>query len=237
MAVEEKALVKNLDYKVVTYGKRFVVTTKQFFANNHKIIIAKTGIGLVNAALSLMQIHEEENLDAILILGVGGALCPTLKEGDLVLATEVIQHDSLLSHENGNRLIATGAKTLSASDKDQVDPIIKCAKEFLSWLEKSFAKIDHSYTIHKGPILSGSEFVANSKRKKYLHENFEKALLVEMEAGAIAQIARRFEIPFVALKTVSDTAKPKTNVSNDYLDFLKSLEQNHANLLKIILDI
>lgn len=234
MDVEEKAILKNIDFETKTYGHRFSIQTKHFFANDYKIILAKTGVGLVNAALTLTFIYDNESIDAVIAMGVGGALSPNLTEGDLVIANQVIQHDSILSNDEENKWIAAGELTLSASDDEQINPIISCDPDLTSWLEKSFAAIPHSHSIHKGTILSGSEFVANAKRKSELYKNFNHPLLVEMEAGAIAQMSRRLNIPFAILKTVSDTANPKTTVSEDYKTFVKEASLNSENLLKIL---
>lgn len=234
MDIEEQALLKNITYTQKTYGTRFPIQTKQFDANGHEVIVAKSGVGLVNAALVVAMIYEHKNIDAILALGVGGALSPELNAGDLVIANKIIQHDSILSNDTENRWIAAGELTLSAPDDKQVDPLIDCDPVLTTWLEKIFAKTKTEGCVHIGTVISGSEFVANTRRKKELHDVFDNALLVEMEAGAIAQMARKLKIPFAVMKTVSDTVKPKSSISEDYKEFLRQTANNSTNLLTAI---
>ena len=228
MDVEEQALLDRATYQEVTYGKRFKIKTKRFSANDRKIIVANSGVGLVNAALTVATIYEHEQIDTILALGVCGALCPTLQIGDTVIANKIIQHDSVLSNEKGRRLIAAGELTLSLPDNQQIDPVIKCNAELIGWLQKTFT------SARTGTILSGSEFVGCTKRKKLLKETHPEALLVDMETGAIAQLARKLNIPFAVAKTVADRANPETSVSEDYKTFLKQAAANSARVLRAI---
>ena len=230
MDVEEQALLDGVAYQEVTYGKRLKIKTKQFSADGRKIVVANSGVGFVNAALTVASIYEHEQIDAMLALGVGGALCPTLQIGDTVIADKIIQYDSVLSSEIGDRLIAAGELTLSLPDDQQVDPVIKCDGKLKEWLQTTFA------VAHTGTILSGSEFVGRAKRKKTLKETHPKALLVDMEDGAIAQLARKLNIPFAVAKTVADRASPSTSVSEDYKMFLKQAAKRSSVLLKALLN-
>ncbi len=230
MDVEEEALLKNAQYSEKSYGRRFKVKTKQFEANQCTVSVTNSGVGSVNAALVLIHLFEHISFDAVLALGVGGALCPDLDIGDTVIADKIIQHDSIASAESGNKLIAAGELTLSAPANKQVDPVIYCDPFLVNWLQESFKKGGNSGCVKTGTILSGSEFVANPRRKKELAATFENAFLVEMEAAGIAQMAHKLKIPFAVAKTVSDRAIPDASISKDYKAFLTSAT-NHSSLI------
>ncbi len=230
MDVEEDALLKNVQFREKSYGRRVQIKTKQFDVNHCSVTIANSGVGSVNAALVLNHLFEYISLDAVLVLGVGGALCPDLDIGDTVIANKIIQHDSITSTESGKRLIAAGELTLSVPENRQIDPVIYCDPFLINWLQQSFKEGNNTGNVKTGTILSGSEFVANPERKKELTFLCPDAFLVEMEAAGIAQIARKLKIPFVVAKTVSDRAVPNTSISKDYRSFLKSAA-NHSSLV------
>ncbi len=236
MDVEEEALLKNVRFKEKSYGRSVQIKTKQFEAHQCSVTVANSGVGPVNAALVLSHLFEYIPIDAVLALGVGGALCPDLTIGDTVIANKIIQHDSVTSTESGNRLIAAGELTLSVPENRQIDPIIYCDPFLINWLQQSFQKGNCVGNVKTGTILSGSEFVANTARKKELASLHSDAFLVEMEAAGIAQIARKLKIPFVVAKTVSDRAVPETSVSKDYRLFLKSAADHSSLILESLLN-
>ena len=74
-------------------------------------------------------------------------------------------------------------------------------------------------TVHFGAILTGDSFVNSERTRRYLHEQFG-ALAVEMEGGAVAQIARRWgdDIPAVNVRCLSDLAGTESHL--DFRAFL-----------------
>jgi adenosylhomocysteine nucleosidase len=61
--------------------------------NESPIVLVKSGIGKVNAAMCAQILIDIFNVGAIINSGVAGALHPDLEVGDIVIATEVMQHD------------------------------------------------------------------------------------------------------------------------------------------------
>jgi nucleoside phosphorylase len=93
-------------------------------------------VGTANAAVLLSLAAEHIDIDALVLLGVGGALDPRLEVGDTVISKKIIQHDSISSDENRTKFIAPGELTLSVSEDQQVDPIMKCDEVLLGWVRK-----------------------------------------------------------------------------------------------------
>ena len=234
MDVEEKAILKNIDFVSRSYGKKTPIVLKSFDLPRCKVTVTKSGIGLANASVHLAMIAELIDVDAIVLLGVGGALDEKLQVGDTVVAKQVIQHDSLASANSRTHFIAPGELTLSASSDQQVDPVMKCDEVLMKWIRLGIEST-HKGQVYEGTLLSGSEFAASAKRKKELRALEANALMVDMEAAAFAQVARRLKIPFIAAKTVADRANPEHSVAKDYVNFLSAATEHSEGLLHALL--
>ena len=74
--------------------------------------------------------------------------------------------------------------------------------------------------VHRGLIASGDRFVATSAESAALRAALPEALAVEMEGAAVAQVCRDFNVPFAALRTISDRADDAAHV-----DFMRFIDQ------------
>ncbi len=74
-------------------------------------------------------------------------------------------------------------------------------------------------SVYYGAILTGDSFVNSESTRRRLHEQF-KAHAVEMEGGAVAQVARRWghDIPVVNVRCLSDLAGAESHL--DFRAFL-----------------
>ncbi|MDB5037485.1 MAG: pfs [Bacteriovoracaceae bacterium] len=234
MESEEKALLSKISVEEISYGKSIKINTKQFDLPRCRIVVARSGVGLVKAGILLSLITEHLAVDAIVSLGVGGALDESLSVGDTVVAKQIIQHDSISSSGGGDLLMAPGELTLSAHPDEQVDPVMRSDSVLVEWI-KSAIEVQKNGKVFEGTLLSGSEFVASPLKKQALRKLFHDALLVDMEAAALAQIARILKIPFVVAKTVADRAKPQTSISDDYKKFLESAALHSSAVFQSLL--
>src|SRR5690554_3101228 len=57
------------------------------------IVLCKSGVGKVNAAVCTQILIDRFGVDCILFTGVAGALDPQLDIGDIVISTDCMQHD------------------------------------------------------------------------------------------------------------------------------------------------
>jgi adenosylhomocysteine nucleosidase len=231
MEVEELALTDGENFKDQIIGNRTKCSVKELKLRGRQILVSQSGVGLVNAGIRLTLLLEHYPVDSIILLGVGGALGENLKIGDTVIANQVVQHDSLSSHDDNHLLIAPGELTISASPDKQVNPVMRCDTVLTKWLYNVFEKASENERIVEGTVLSGSEFVASSKRKLEIRRTDKDALLVEMEASALCQIARRMNIPIGIAKTVVDRLNPDNSVSDDYKTFMNYAVKHSKNVM------
>jgi adenosylhomocysteine nucleosidase len=59
--------------------------------------------------------------------------------------------------------------------------------------------------IFEGPVLCTEEFISDSTKRQYFHHKYG-ALCAEMESSGIARFAQKHNIPFAAIKVISDLA-------------------------------
>lgn len=185
-----------IDLKEVVYADLYIFTGR---IKDNFIILSKSGIGKVNAALNTQYIIDSFKPNIIINVGVAGGIDSCLDVGDIVIGTYLVQHDfdvSPLGYAKGYMCIGKekDKPTKYYCDKNLVE-------KFQNLLEKSISK----NKIHQGIIASGDQFISNKKIKEEIN-NYFGALAVEMEGCAIAQVATRNKIPFIVIRAISDLA-------------------------------
>jgi adenosylhomocysteine nucleosidase len=192
----------------------------------HRFLVAQSGVGGVNAALTATLIAQARpEVDALVLLGVGGALITDLRIGELVVSTCVLQHDSFASLPTGDVRMFPGALLLTREDAAthvapaQADPALR------RWI------LEAAPQARSGAVLSGAEFVGTVERKQAIAALHGEALLVDMEAAGVAQIARRLGLPFVVAKTVTDRLQPDGTIANDFVACLRAAAANAGRVM------
>lgn len=147
------------------------------------------------------QIHDIDNLTALFICGMGA------KRAALAAEKMVAQGcDGLISWGTCGGL-ATG---LQPGDLIIPDKIVSAADHYHTDQAWRKAVIDRIFNhcpgkIHLGAITDSQEVIADQTRKRSLR-NLSEAHAVDMESAAIAAVAAQREIPFIAVRAVSDSA-------------------------------
>lgn len=164
--------------------------------HGHKIVLVKSGIGKVNAALCTQYIIDKFNPDYIINTGIAGGIAENLKVGEIVIGEKLVQYDfDVTAFGYAKGYLCTGIE----SDKPT----------YFNSDEGLMAKIerisDEKVKFHKGIIASGDSFISDLERKKEIHNLFN-ATAVEMEGCAIAQTSNANNIPFVVIRAISDLA-------------------------------
>ncbi len=183
--------------------------------------IMQCGIGKVNAALGTMTLIKEFNPNLIINSGVAGGLSDQLEIGDVVAATKFMYHDAdatLFDYKFGQ---IPGMPEFYATD----DRIAEIAVDSFQGPGK----------IHQGTVLSGDAFIYRDDQIAVIKERFPEALAVEMEGAAIAQTCYVFNIPLVAIRSISDVIiREGSHV--DYNKFVKSASQVSSKLVRYLIE-
>ena len=183
------------------------------------VVIVRSGIGKVNAAVCTQNLVDDFNVDYVINTGIAGSLKAEIDIADVVISSDVLHHD----------MDATGfgyplgqiprMDTLSFAADDR---LIKLAKE-------ACAKVIPQIGVHVGRVVSGDQFISDKAVKDRISKNFE-GFCTEMEGAAIAQTASLNGVPFVILRAISDKADDSATM--DYPAFEKQAIANSVILLK-----
>ncbi|SFA95088.1 MULTISPECIES: 5'-methylthioadenosine/S-adenosylhomocysteine nucleosidase [unclassified Bacillus (in: firmicutes)] len=181
------------------------------------VILLRSGIGKVNAAMSTTILLEKYKPDYIINTGSAGGFNPDLNVGDAVISTEVRHHD-----------VDVTAFGYEYGQVPQL-PAAFLANEGLVKLAETSAKEIEGIQTVKGLIATGDSFMHDPVRVEDVRGKFTDLQAVEMEAAAIAQVAHQFGTPFVIIRSLSDIAGKESNVSFD--QYLEKAALHSANLV------
>lgn len=146
-----------------------------------------SGVCKVNAAIAAQLLIGAYRCDAIISAGTAGAMDASVDLFDTVVSTEAAHHD-VAEH------ILTG---------------------FHPWLEQSFFRADEGLLaaarrtaegmsrVHFGRMVTGEQFVTDEGRAQ-INTCFHP-LSVDMETAAVAQVCHAYGVPFISVRTMTDT--------------------------------
>lgn len=187
-------------------------------------VFVESGAGKVNAGVATALLLDRFECRALLLCGVAGGLDPALGVGDVVVGISNTQHDYGVHREDGFLTIQPGSRPSLGHDWAPgyrlADPIVARLAEAtagltLEPLPDAVGVGRRLPSVRLGAILTGDAFVNSEVLRRRLHTGFG-AQAVEMEGGAVAQVARRWgeDIPFVNIRCLSDLAG-----AGSHLDF------------------
>lgn len=193
--VEEKSISQRHFYFVELEGK--------------KVIVCLSGVGKVAAAMTTTILLENFDIDCILNIGTAGGLKDNQNILDIVLSTQIVQHDFDTSPVDG----AEGIGMYFDVNQELVEKAKTCLLEFGQ--------------VHCGCVATGDQFVAGDAIIQRITTQFPQALCAEMEAGAIAQVANNYQVNLIVIRSLSDVAlKPDSHM--DFLEYVKVASERSA---------
>ena len=164
----------------------------------HDVVVVKCGIGKVNAAVCAQALVDRFAVTHLVNTGIAGSLDPeALDIGDLVVATDCVQHDFTV----GPLGYAPGLIPGREKPEFVADPLMRQVA-----LEAAAAAAPEVRTV-EGRVASGDQFIAAEKDRERIVSTFG-ARCCEMEGAAIAQVATLNGVPFAVVRAISD--KPGT---------------------------
>lgn len=201
MNIKEVINIANMDFHVGELHKR-------------DIVLVRCGIGKVNAAICTQILISQLNVSSVINTGVAGAVNQELEVLDVVISSDVQQHDfdvTGFGYEIG--VIPRMETSIFKADEALVDKAFEAAKKVLK-----------SQKVLKGKIVSGDVFVSSPELKDKLESVFQ-GYCTEMEGAAIGQTCYLNSIPFVIIRAMSDKADGSAH--NNFNEFVKEAS-NHS---------
>lgn len=151
-----------------------------------------SGVCKVNAALAAQILIDEFGVDLIINSGTAGGIRPGLKLFDTVISTETCYHDVAPD-------ILTEFHPWMPSVFFEADP------ELLRLSRTAAGKCTLEGRVYWGRMVTGESFISDAGRQEII-DRFDP-LTVDMETAAIAHVCYVNAIPFLAIRTVTDTAE------------------------------
>lgn len=159
--------------------------------NGVDIVTLYSGVCKVNAAIATQIMIDTFECDAIINSGTAGGIAPELDIFDTVISTEVAYHD-----------LDEGILT---DFHPWLESVYFKADEKLLYVSKNYRdKKYHANRIYLGKMVTGEKFIEHHNRNEII-EKFSP-LSVDMESASIAHVCYVNKIPFLAVRTITDTA-------------------------------
>ncbi len=163
----------------------------------------------------------------LLFTGVAGGLGAGVRVGDVVVARGLMQHDLDASPLFPRHQIPGLGLDELPTDARLSDALIEAAQAVLQRPPAAVSAFGlRAPTLHQGLVLSGDRFVSTSAESRELSARLPKALAVEMEGAAVAQVCADYGVPFAALRTVSDRADDDAHA--DFSRFIRQVASRYS---------
>jgi adenosylhomocysteine nucleosidase len=196
------------------------------------VVAVLSRIGKVAAAVTATMLLERFAVGAIVFTGVAGGLAPGVNVGDVVVATQLLQHDldaSPIFPKYEVPLLGLSRFTADAAISDALagvaemtlrDPVALVGQEAVDEFGLQSPKV------HRGLLVSGDRFVSTAAESEALRLSLPDALAVEMEGAAVAQVCHDYGVPFAAMRTISDRADDEAH--GDFARFVAEVASRYS---------
>ncbi len=202
---EEVAKIKE-QMTDVSVTKKAAMDFYKGMVAGHPVVVVRSGIGKVNAAMCTQILVDDYKVDAVINTGIAGSLNADINIGDIVLSTDTLEHDMDAVNFGYPLGQIPRMDTLSFQADEKLR---KTAKEIC-------ARVIPDVNVFEGRVVSGDQFISDKEKKKWLIENFD-GYCTEMEGAAIGHAAYLNQIPFLVIRAISDKADDSATM--DYPTF------------------
>lgn len=187
--------------------------------NNASVVIVRSGVGKVNAALCTQILADLFEVTHIINTGVAGSLNPKLDIGDILISSDALHHDvdaTIFGYKPGE-VPQLGLREFPADER-----LAQLAKE-------TCEKVNPDVHAVLGRVVSGDQFISGNEIKERLIREYQGDC-AEMEGASIAHGAYLNSIPFVIIRAISD--KADNSAEMDYPVFEAAAAKHSAALVK-----
>lgn len=182
--------------------------------NHIPVVSLYSGVCKVNAAIAAQVLIDTYGVDVVINAGTAGGMAPEVNIFDTVISTEAAYHD-----------VAEDVLT-----------------EFHPWMSSVYFHADtdllqaaeklcmRRHNLYLGRMVTGEQFIAENLRDS-INEKYAP-LSVDMETGSIAHVCYANRIPFIAVRSITDTAE-HTGIEN----FEENCKQASVIAKDVVLDL
>ena len=204
--------------ETVECGQRAMLSFRRGEWNGYELIMAYSGVGPVNAAIAAELMIECFGAGAIIDAGTSGGLSHDVRIMDTVVSERVSYHD--LPPD----ILTEYHPWLTENCFRPDSRLLALAREFSS---------KAGYTIRFGATVAGSSFIEGSAREE-IRKRLDP-LAVDMESAAVAQVCHASRIPFLSVRTITDTAE-HDGIGSFHENCLRAARQSAETVLGMLGD-
>ena len=159
--------------------------------NGVEIVALFCGVCKVNAAIATQILIDTFAVNIVINAGTAGGMDKKLNIFDTVISTEVAYHD-----------VAPGILTEFHPWMETV--YFRADPTLLNLSRQAVDKMNTEDEVYWGRMVTGEAFIADEGREK-INEQFSP-LSVDMESASIAHVCHVNKIPFISIRSITDTA-------------------------------
>ena len=186
---------------------------------NKDLVLVESGVGKVNAARATQILIDRMNPKYIFNVGVAGSISNSVDVMDIVVSDKLVQHDFDITGFNHEKGYIPNVGIYMDADKYLLD------------ISKS---VKTDVNVHIGTIASGDIFITDKDMSNKINTKFN-ALCVEMEGASIAQVCTLSNVPYLVIRSISDSPNQNDDNKITYEEFLEKSCKVVSNFLKEII--
>lgn len=216
--------VLHLDPEPEVHGQTQVWT-------GHGLALARSGLGKVNAAAAATLLLTRYDAKALIFSGVAGGLHPELPVGSVLLAERLAIHDYGIV--TAGRFTATRSGVIPfGAPAAELEPVAEEVRDTLARLLAEVAPaLEHP--VRLGGITTADYFLNCGETRDALRAALG-ADAIDMESGAVAQVAEAWGAPLYVIRTLSDLAGEESQVTFTEMEAMAA--RNSAACVKALLE-
>jgi adenosylhomocysteine nucleosidase len=214
-------------------ARRHTVASRDFWLGQlqgRPVVLALSRIGKVSASLTASVLIGHLGVSRIVFTGVAGGLAPGVRVGDVVVAQDFIQHDLDASPLFPRYEVPLYGRARFACEPALTSLLSTAARQALGSASTAAMELPAGARVHSGLIASGDRFVSSAEESRALQSALRsaghEALAVEMEGAAVAQVCADYDVPFAAMRTISDRADDTAHI--DFPRFVNEVASRYA---------
>ena len=236
MPQEIGSLIDNLEILNETNFGDLKIISGQWSDENKEqnilVSVAWSGWGKVSSARAVTRLLSNpylgKEVDLILFTGVAGAAESALKQWDVVIPNQLVQHDMDASPLFKKYVIPSLNQDKISAKEELVE---WACDTLLDGLKHS--NLDKFGLVKKGLIATGDKFISDKNSLEYLSAQLPGLMAIEMEGAAVAQVATQENVSWLIIRVISDQADESAPQS--FKNFIEDYEKYSWYLIKIIL--
>ena len=184
-----------------------------------KVILQKSGIATVNAAIQTVEMIRQYKPDVIISSGCAGGNGDDINLQDVVVSSELAYHDVYCGKAIDDTTVYGQVQGLPP--RFGVDPYL---------LEKALLT-----GAKPGLIVTGDWFVDTKEKMREIISHFPEAKAVDMESAAIAHTCYLYKVPFISFRVISDIPLRDTDASQ-YHNFWDTIAQHSFQVTRTFIE-